>query len=131
MKFIFVLIIFTVSILAQTESKQPRLDSSKTNKILEPLSKDSLRPLGFDFSVNNSEEINLLINNFLLTEAERKSGLSDEELTGYMKNKAYLKSLMKLPPNEAEEYPTLSVIRKILGAAKTVGVIIIFLLSVL
>lgn len=131
MKFIFVLIILTIPVLAQTESKQPRLDSSKTKKIFEPLAKENLTPLGFDFSVNNSEEINLLINNLLLTEAELKSGLSDEELTRYMNNKAYLKSLMKLPPNEAEEYPTLSVIRKVLGAAKTVGVIIILLLSIL
>ncbi|MFA7418244.1 MAG: hypothetical protein WCZ90_01060 [Melioribacteraceae bacterium] len=131
MKFIFVFIILTIPVLAQTESKQPRLDSSKTKKIFESLGKENLTPLGFGFSVNNSEEINLLINNLLLTEAERKSGLSDEELTGYMKNKVHLKSLMKLPPNEAEEYPTLSVIRKVLGAAKTVGVIIILLLSIL
>jgi len=131
MKFIIVLTFLAVPILAQTENKQPRLDSSKTNKIFEPLSKDSLRPLGFDFSVNNSEEINLLINNLLLTKGERKSGLSDEELTGYMKNKAYLKSLMKLPPNEAETYPAVHKLRQVLGIAKTVGVIIILLLSIL
>lgn len=131
MKFIFVLIIFTVPILAQTEGKQPLLDSSKANKIFEPISKESLLPLGFDFSVNSSVEINLLINNLLLTEAERKSGLSDEELNRYMNNKAYLKSLMKLPPNESETYPTVSAIRQVLGVAKTVGVIIILLLSIL
>jgi len=131
MKFIFVLIIFTVPILAQTEGKQPLLDSSKANKIFEPISKESLLPLGFDFSVNSSVEINLFINNLLLTEAERKSGLSDEELTRYMNNKAYLKSLMILPPNESEVYPTISAIRQVLGVAKTVGVIIILLLSIL
>jgi hypothetical protein len=131
MKFIFVFIILTIPVLAQTESKKPRLDSSKTKKIFEPLGKENLTPLGFDFSVNNSEEINILINNLLLTEAERKSGLSDEELTRYMNNKAYLKSLMKLPPNESEVYPTMSAIRQVLGAAKTIGVIIILLLSIL
>ncbi|MBI3125877.1 MAG: hypothetical protein HYZ10_15885 [Ignavibacteriales bacterium] len=140
MKFIYLFIIICTPILAQKdssvkkinpESKLFRLDSTQAKKLLAPPRKDSILPLGFDFSLNNSEEMNLLINNLLLTKAERESGLSDEELTGYMKNKAYLKSLMKLPPNEAEEYPALSVIRKILGAAKTVGVIIILLLSIL
>ncbi len=130
MKYIFVFIFLTTPILAQWENKQPRLDSSKTKKILAPLGKENLTPLGFDFSVNNSEEINSLINNLLLTETERKSGLSEEELNRYMNNKAYLKSLMKLPPNESEVYPTISAIRQILGVAKTVGVIIILLMSI-
>ena len=62
---------------------------------------------------------------------ELTSGLSEEELARYKKNKDAVKSLIKLPPSEEETYPTLAKIRKILGAAKTIGVIIILLLSIL
>lgn len=62
---------------------------------------------------------------------ELASGLSEEELARYKKNKEAVKSLIKLPPSEEETYPTIAKIRKILGAAKTIGVIIILLLSIL
>lgn len=140
MKFICLFIIICTPIFAQKDSSVKKinpeskifgLDSTQTKKLLAPLRKDSILPLGFDFSLNNSEEVNFLINNLLLAKEERKSGLSEDELKRYKNNKSYLKSLMKLPPNEAEIYPTISAIRKILGAAKTVGVIIILLMSIL
>ena len=140
MKFICLFIIICTPIFAQKDSsvkkinpenKLFRLDSIRAKKILEPLNKDSILPLGFDFSLNNSEEVNLLINNLLLTKEERKSGLSEDELKRYKNNKSYLKSLMRLPPNEEVEYPEVFAIRKVLGIAKTVGVIIILLLSIL
>ncbi len=62
---------------------------------------------------------------------ELASGLSDEELARYKKNKDAIKQLIKAPPSEEETYPTLAKIRKILGVAKTIGVIIILLLSIL
>lgn len=62
---------------------------------------------------------------------ELASGLSEEELARYKKNKAAVKSLIKLPPSEEETYPAIAIIRKILGAAQTIGVIIILLLSIL
>lgn len=113
------------------ENKLFRIDSTRAKKLLVPLRKDSILPLGFDFSLNNSEEINLLINHVLLTKEEMQSGLSGDELKRYKNNKSYLKSLMKLPPNEAETYPTVHKLRQVLGIAKTVGVIIILLLSIL
>ena len=62
---------------------------------------------------------------------ELASGLSEEELARYKKNKEKVKSLFKAPPSEEETYPTIAEIRKILGVAKTIGVIIILLLSIL
>jgi len=62
---------------------------------------------------------------------ELASGLSEGELARYKKNKEAVKSLIKLPPSEEETYPAIAKIRKILGAAKTIGVIIILLLSIL
>lgn len=62
---------------------------------------------------------------------ELASGLSEEELARYKKNKEAVKSLIKLPPSEEETYHAIAKIRKILGAAKTIGVIIILLLSIL
>lgn len=140
MKFICLFIIICTPIFAQKdssvkkinpESKIFRLDSTHANKFSDPQRKDSILPLGFDFSVNNSEEVNLLINNLLLTKEERKSGLSEDELKRYKSNKSFLKSMMKLPPSEAVEYPEVHAIRQVLGIAKTVGAIIILLLSIL
>ncbi len=140
MKFICLFIIICTPIFAQKDSSVKKinpeskifgLDSTQTKKLLAPLRKDSILPLGFDFSLNNSEEVNLLINNLLLTKEERESGLTEDELKRYKNNKSHLKSLMKLPPNEAVEYPEVFAIRKVLGIAKTVGVIIILLLSIL
>ena len=59
------------------------------------------------------------------------SGLSEEELASYKKNKDEIKQLLIPPAPEEETYPTISTIRKILGVAKTVGVIIILILSLL
>ena len=39
--------------------------------------------------------------------------------------------LLIIPPSEEETYPTLAKIRNILGAAQTIGVIIILFLSIL
>ncbi len=131
MKIFLMWILLSFPMLAQTEIKNPRLDSTNTKKNFEQEIKEVVHPLGFDFSINNAEEINLLFNKLLLSESEIKSGLTDDELKRYMDNKAFLKSLMKLPPSEAEKYPALHFVRQALGAAKTIGVIIIFLLSVL
>ena len=140
MKFICLFIIICTPIFAQKDSsvkkinpedKLFRIDSIRAKKLLVPLRKDSILPLGFDFSLNNCEEVNLLFNNLLLTKEERKSGLSEDELKRCKNNKSYLQSLMKLPPNEAETYPTVHKLRQVLGIAKTVGVIIILLLSIL
>lgn len=65
------------------------------------------------------------------TAEELASGLSDEELARYKKNKEAVKQLLKVPPSEENTYPTLAKIRSILGAVKTIGVIIILLLSIL
>ncbi len=62
---------------------------------------------------------------------ELASGLSEEELVRYKKNKEAIKRLIKLPPSEEETYPTIAKIRNVLGVAKTIGVIIILLLSIL
>lgn len=65
------------------------------------------------------------------SEDDLAGGLSEKELTSYKKNKEAIKRLIKLPPSEEETYPTIAKIRNILGAAKTIGVIIILLLSIL
>ena len=62
---------------------------------------------------------------------ELASGLSEEELARYKKNKREIMQLLKAPPSEEETYPTIAKIRNILGVAKTIGVIIILLLSIL
>lgn len=65
------------------------------------------------------------------TKEELESGLSEKELADYKKNKEAIKEMMKAPPSEEETYPTVSKIRKILGVAKTIGVIVIMILSLL
>ena len=65
------------------------------------------------------------------TAEELASGLSEEELANYKKNKEEIKQLLIPPPSEEETYPTVSTIRKILKLAKTAGVIIILILSLL
>lgn len=65
------------------------------------------------------------------TAEELASGLSEEELFNYKKNKEKLKELLTPPPAEDETYPAISTIRKILGAAKTAAVILILILSLL
>lgn len=65
------------------------------------------------------------------TAEELASGLSEEELFNYKKNKEKLKELLTPPPAEDETYPAISMIRKILGAAKTAAVILILILSLL
>jgi len=131
MKVFLMCILLSSPMLAQAEIKNPRLDPTNTKKNLEEEIKEVIHPLGFDFSINNVVEINLLINNLLLSKEEKLSGLTDDELKRYMENKTFLKSLMKLPPNEAEKYPALHFVRQALGAAKTLGAIIILLMSIL
>lgn len=131
MRVFLVCVLFSASLFAQTEIKTSYLDTSKTRKTFEQEIKEIMPPLGFDFSINNSEEINLLFNKLLLSKEEIQSGLTDDELERYMKNKSFLKSLMKLPPNEAEVYPEVHKLRQLLGIAKTAGVLIILLLSIL
>lgn len=131
MKVFLMCILLSSPILAQTEIKNHRLDSSKAKKNFDQKINELIPPLGFDFSTNSIEEINFLINNLLLSKDEKLSGLTDDGLKMFMDNKTLLKSLMKLPPSEAEKYPALHFVRHALGAAKTIGVIIIFLLSVL
>lgn len=130
MKVFLLCLLFSSAILSQTE-KNPRLDSTKAKKDLEQEIKEVLPSLGFEFGLNNVEEINLLFNKMLLSDEEIRSGLTGDAFNKYMNNKTFLKSLMKLPPNEAKEYPAVHKLRQILGSVKTVGVIIILLLSVL
>lgn len=63
------------------------------------------------------------------TPDELSSGLSKNELDNYRKNKKKLKEVFVPPPSEESTYPTVAMLRKILGIAKTIGVIIIFILS--
>jgi hypothetical protein len=65
------------------------------------------------------------------TDEELASGLSEKDLTDYKNNKKELMKLITLPPSEEIAYPTVSTIRKIWGLTKTVGVIIILILSLL
>ncbi len=65
------------------------------------------------------------------TAEELAIGLSEEELANYKKNKEEIKHLLIQPPSEEETYPTVSTIRKILSVAKTAGVILILILSLL
>jgi hypothetical protein len=67
------------------------------------------------------------------TNEEIESGLTIQELKSIRVNKDSLLSYITPEPaiDEKKEYPVLYQIRKILGTAKTVGVIIILLLSLL
>ncbi len=63
------------------------------------------------------------------TAEELASGLTEEELKAYRKNKDDLRKILKPPDSEEKLYPEISTLRKILNIAKTAGVIIILLLS--
>ena len=147
MKFIkigFLLVLSPIILIAQVDSTHLRkneknkkeIDDSLTNKLLIV---PRLPPRTLIIKMKDLQEIkNLRENLFIIiddtsnfTTDELASGLSDEELARYKRNKDAAKSLIKLPPSEEKVYPTLAKIRKILGVAKTIGVIIIMLLSLL
>lgn len=64
-----------------------------------------------------------------IDDEEFASGLSEDELAAYKKNKKEMKLNFNPPPDEEKTYPTLSTIRKILKAAEFVGCLIILVLS--
>jgi hypothetical protein len=65
------------------------------------------------------------------TAEELASGLSEEELAKYKKNKEKIKQLLLPPPSEEETYPTISTIRKVLYVVRRVGAIVLLILSLL
>ena len=103
------------------QRKLPRSDfiiQKKDLKLIKPIE-------GMDFIVDGDS--------MKFSKEEIESGLSIQELKTIRANKDSLLSYITPKPgiDEAKEYPLLYHFRKMLGAAKTIGVIIIFLLSVL
>lgn len=111
------------------------IDSSKKRLILKP----ALPPRALIIKMKDLKEIQSLKNSPFkviddtveYTVEELASGLSEEELASYKKNKEEIKQLLIPPAPEEETYPTISTIRKILDIAKTAGVVIILILSLL
>lgn len=130
-----------VFLFAQEDSTQSKkleknsMDSSKKTLPLTP----ALPPRLLIIKMKDLKEIkNLKDSSFKViddtshyTAEELASGLSEVELANYKKNKEKIKQLFIQPPPEEETYPTVSTIRKILGIAKTAGVILILILSLL
>lgn len=121
-----------------TISKTPereKTDSAKNKLIINP----QLPPRTLIIKMKDLKEIKnledkpfiVIDDTFHYTPEELASGLSEEELAKYKKNKEEIKQLFIPPPSEEETYPTVSTIRKILGIVKTAGVILILILSLL
>ena len=121
--------------LLKKEGSNKQVDSSKKKLIITP----QIPPRSLIIKLKDLNEIKKLKEkSFIIiddtagySDEELASGLSEKELTDYKKNKKELKELLVLPPPEEETYPEVSTIRKILGVAKTAGVIIILILSFL
>jgi hypothetical protein len=140
-KTILLVLFLSVYLLAQEDTTQSKkreinsIDSSKKTLSLTP----TLPPRVLTIKMKDLKEIkNLEKSSFKViddtshfTAEELESGLSEEELDNYKKNKEEIKQLFIPPPSEEETYPTISTIRKILNVAKTAGVIIILILSLL
>lgn len=147
MKFIIIgslLVLSPIILMAQEDStfsnrneknKMGIKDSLKNKLFVVP----QLPPRTLIIKMKDLQEIkNLKRNSFIVIDDtssfsadELASGLSEEELARYKKNKETVKNLIKLRPSEEKTYPTIVKIRKILGVVKTIGVIIILLLSIL
>ena len=140
-KLILLVLLPPVFLFAQEDStlskklEKNSMDSSKKTLPLTP----ALPPKLLIIKMKDLKEIkNLKDSSFKVIEdtshytaEERASGLSEVELANYKKNKEKIKQLFIQPPPEEETYPTVSAIRKILGIAKTAGVILILILSLL
>ena len=138
---ILLVLLSPVFLFAQEDTTQSMrleknsIDSSKKKLSLTP----TLPPRALIIKMKDLKEIkNLKDSSFKViddtsqyTAEELASGLSEEELANYKKNKEEIKQLLIPPPSEEETYPTVSTIRKILKLAKTAGVIIILILSLL
>ena len=138
---ILLVLLSPVFLFAQEDTTQSMrleknsIDSSKKKLPLTP----TLPPRALIIKMKDLKEIkNLKDSSFKViddtsqyTAEELASGLSEEELANYKKNKEEIKQLLIPPPSEEETYPTVSTIRKILKLAKTAGVIIILILSLL
>lgn len=136
---IFILLISPFFLFAQKDTVQSKkneknsVDSSKRNFPLIRV----LPPRELIIKMKDLKEIkNLARSSFKViddtsryTSEEVASGLSEEELDNYKKNKDEIKQLLIQSPSEEQKYPALSTIRKILGIAKTAAVIIILILS--
>ncbi len=138
------LILLPVNLIAQQDSTFQKGNEKNKMEIKDSLNKKTqivsqLPPRSLIIKMKDLKKIkNLKENPFIVIDdtssfsaEELASGLSDEELARYKKNKDAIKQLIKAPPSEEETYHTLAKIRKILGVAKTIGVIIILLLSFL
>ncbi|MHB8905765.1 MAG: hypothetical protein ACYC6D_06535 [Melioribacteraceae bacterium] len=135
--FLFPLILFSQedTTFFKKEGLNKQADSSKKKLIMAP----QISPRSLIIKLKDLNKIkNLKEKSFVIiddtagySDEELASGLSEKELTDYKKNKKELKKLIVLPPSEEETYPEVSTIRKILGVAKTAGVIIILILSLL
>lgn len=107
-------------------------DTSKENK----LSKHHLPPRSLIIKTKDLKEIKYLTEKpFMIIDDtikfsadELSSGLSETELCAYKKNKDETKNILVPPPSEEEAYPLITKVRKILGAAQTIGAIVIFIL---
>jgi hypothetical protein len=111
----------TTKATIQIQRKLPRSDfviQKKDLKLIKPVE-------GMNFVVDGDE--------MKFTSEEIESGLTIEELKAIRANKDSLLSYITPEPgiDEKKEYPVLYQLRKILGTAKTIGVIIILLLSIL
>jgi len=138
---ILLVLLSPVFLFAQEDTTQSKkleknsIDSSKKKLPLTPM----LPPRALIIKMKDLKEIKNLKNSSFkviddtsqYTSEELASGLSEDELANYKKNKDEIKQLFVPPPPEEETYPTISTIRKILGLAKTAGVIIILILSLL
>ncbi|NJD22265.1 MAG: hypothetical protein FIA82_06290 [Melioribacter sp.] len=138
------LILLPINLISQQDSTILKRNEKNKIEIKDSLNKKiqiipQLPPRSLIIKMKDLKEIkDLKENPFIVIDdtssfsaEELASGLSDEELARYKKNKEAVKQLIKAPPSEEETYPTLAKIRNILGVAKTIGVIIILLLSIL
>ena len=130
------LLLGNVIIFAQTDSSGTRKDTGKTelsipfslmkkNMVIQKKDMPLIKPIeGMNFVIEGDT--------LTFTKEEIESGLTVEELKTIRANKDSLLSYIKPNMiNEEKEYPFLYRLRKILGAAKTIGVIIILIMSLL
>lgn len=140
-KIFIIVLLSSVYLCSQTDtsqSKKREINSSDSSKKPLPI-KSYLPPRELIIKMKDLKEIKALGKSAFIviddtsrfTAEELSSGLSEEELNNYKKNKDETKQILVPPPSEEELYPAISTIRKILQVAKTAGVIIILILSIL
>jgi hypothetical protein len=136
-------LIFPIIVLAQVDSilsfnvekniNQETSDTSKHNLLVRPY----LPPRSLIIKMKDLKEIKglkgkpfiIIDDTAKYTAEELASGLSEEELASYKKNKDATKEIMTPPKSEEETYPLITKIRKVLGTAQTIGAIIILIIS--